>query len=155
MNIRNQKGFAGIDMIIALISLSMFIVIITVMVTKYNSQVLEMKLKSQALEYAISGIEDIKSKGYISSYNDLGLADNIIDTDVEGDYILNEEGNQINNQELIEESGFYKTITIKDYKLENSGATKNLVKEITMQISYMYKAEKQVLELSTVISNNN
>ena len=151
MNIRNQKGVTGIDIIIALISLSMFIVTITVMITKYNSQVLEMKLKSQALEYAITEIEDIKSKGYIDTYNDLGLADNIADVELEGEYILE-------NEEITkdgEKTAFYKTIAIKDYKLENSGATKNLVKEITMQISYMYKAEKQLVELSTVVSNNN
>ena len=153
MNIRNQKGFTGIDMIIGLISLSIFIVVITVMITKYNSQVLEMKLKSQALEYAITEIEDIKAKGYIESYNGLGIKDVIGDN--KGEYILNDKSKDINNQEIVvdgKKTGFYKTISIKDYKLENSGAIKNYVKEITVKISYMYKSKLEFAELSTVIS---
>ena len=158
MNIKSQKGIAGIDIIIALISISIFIVIITVMIVKYNSQVKEIELKALAVNYAVNEIENIKNKGYID-YQDENLNGTFDEGESQGYYNLgidNIKELKVNEEILIGGVGtsFYLTTTIEDYKHIENSAESNLVKEITVKVSYMFHGKENNETLKTVIFKN-
>ncbi len=159
MKIKNQKGIAGIDIIIALVSLGIFIVIITTLVINYNSQAKQLELKAIAIEYAVAEIEKIKGTGYIDyedensngvfdegepqGYDNLGI-DQIDNLGEENKEIL------LNGKS----TGFYLTIMIEDYKHRKESAQPNIVKEITVKISYMFQGEEQSQSITTLITKN-
>ncbi len=169
MKLKDQKGFVGSDIIIALISLAIFVVIITVLITEYNSSVKEIELKAVAMEYAINEIENLKGLGYrqeednnnngiieeslgeFSGYDDLGISDNLSSTSSENDihYFVKEEP----ILENYSESGYYLTTSIQDYNSINQEADPNKVKEIKVVVSYMFQGERQDIELSIVVIN--
>ena len=53
--------------------------------------------------------------------------------------------------------GFFKTIIVQDYADldNNSEKIPNLVKKVTVKISYMFQAKEQSVELSTILSKEN
>lgn len=53
--------------------------------------------------------------------------------------------------------GFFKTIIVQDYADldNNSEKISNLVKKVTVKISYMFQAKEQSVELSTILSKEN
>lgn len=53
--------------------------------------------------------------------------------------------------------GFFKTIIVEDYADldNNSEKIPNLVKKVTVKISYMFQAKEQSVELSTILSKEN
>ena len=52
---------------------------------------------------------------------------------------------------------FFKTIIVQDYADldNNSEKIPNLVKKVTVKISYMFQAKEQSVELSTILSKEN
>lgn len=137
MNFRNEKGYTGIDISVAIVILFIFVSIISMMIYQMNSSSKEVQLKTDATYLAINEIENIKNQG-IDEYIGKSVAN--------GNNIITE------NQEV--EEGYYKTITVIDYTDidGNQDKTKDLVKKVTVKISYMFKAKEQSVELSTVLS---
>ncbi len=142
MKIKSERGFTGIDIAISVIVLFIFVSLIAMLVYNSNSSTREVELKSEATYLAIDEIEKIKNAGF-DKYDTLNSRSTV-----------DEDGNQLRNQPTGTE-GFYKTIIIEDYaelNPEDTTIIPNLVKKITVQISYRFKAENQVVELSTILS---
>ena len=61
------------------------------------------------------------------------------------------------NQKVENKEGFFKTIIVQDYADldNNSEKIPNLVKKVTVKISYMVQAKEQSVELSTILSKEN
>lgn len=143
MKKRYEKGFTGIDIAISVVVLFIFVSLIAVLVYNFNSSSREVELRSEATYIAIDEIENVKNNGF-EKYDTLNIRS-------END----EDGNPLQNQPTDTE-GFYKTIIVEDYTdMEgNSEKIPNLVKKITVQITYMFKGQKQTVELSTILSKD-
>ena len=137
MDFHNEKGYTGIDISVSVVILFIFVSIISMMIYQMNSSAKEVQLKTDATYLAINEIENIKNQG-IDEYIGKSVAN--------GNNVITE------NQEV--EEGYYKTVTVIDYTDidGNQDKTKDLVKKVTVKISYMFKAKEQSVELSTVLS---
>ena len=140
MKVRSNKGFTGIDIAISVIVLFIFVSLIAVLIYNYNSSTQELELKTEATYIAIDEIEKVKNNGF-ETYENLSEA--------EGNNIVTE-------NEPTTTNGFYKTITVKDYTdIEgNEGKIPNLVKQVTVKITYTFKAKEQSVELTTVLAKD-
>lgn len=145
MDIRSQKGYTGIDIAISVIVITIFISLIAVLIYRFNSSSNEVQLKSKATEIAIDEIEKVKAAGF-KTYEEM-------DQTTKED----KEGNSLVNQSVEEEHGFYKTISVEDYTdtENNEDKISNLVKRVTVTISYMVKGQEQQVSLSTLLSKEN
>ena len=137
MKVKSEKGFTGIDIAISVVVLFIFISLISMLIYNFNSQTKEVELKSEATYLAIDEIENIKNLGF-EEFETISLENG-------GNPYIDEETNK---------KGFYKKVIIQDYTdIEgNEDKIPNLVKKVTVQISYRFKAENQVVELSTILS---
>ena len=138
MNFRSEKGFTGIDIAVSVVIIFIFISIIAMLSYRINSTSKEIQLKSDAIYVAINEIENAKSKG--------------LEED-EGRSVADGNSVVVENVET-EKQGYYKTITVLDYTdLDgNADKTKDIVKKVTVKITYMYKAKEQSVELSTLLT---
>lgn len=140
--IRSQKGYTGIDIAISVKVIFIFVSLIAMLIYNFNSSADELKIKSDATYIAVNEIEKIKSQDF-SEF--LGM-DKTTTVDKNGKSLVNQpvEGNE----------GFYKTTTILDYKDVNGDASieKDIVKKVTVKISYMYKGKERSVQLSTILS---
>lgn len=140
MHIKEEKGFTGIDIAISVIIITIFIAIIANLISNINLTSEETKRKTIATSYAVQQMEIIKAQGYIENYEDKGIdkEDTIVDEDIKKDRNF---------------TGYHKKVTIKDYTLikNDSKAQTNLVKEITVQISYKLAGKDENIEISTYI----
>ena len=134
MNLKSEKGFTGVEINIAVIIIFIFVSIFSALFANINSHKKAIQLKSEAVYIAIDEIETIKNIGIIEG-QDLTTI----------------------NEPVSDKEGFYKTITVLDYAdMEgNEDKEHDIVKKITVEISYMHKAEVQKVELSTIISKEN
>ena len=138
MNFRSEKGFTGIDIAVSVVIIFIFISIIAMLSYRINSTSKEIQLKSDAIYVAINEIENAKSKG-LEEFKGRSVAD--------GNSVV------VENVET-EKQGYYKTITVLDYTdLDgNADKTKDIVKKVTVKITYIYKAKEQSVELSTLLT---
>ena len=138
---KSERGFTAIDVSIAIILIFIFVSILAVLFFQYNNSSQELERKSQATYYAISEIEQIKNSNF-DEYIGMGITQ--IDTIEEGNIqVENESGN-------IEDTEYYKTITVEDYSLTRPKKKIDYVKTIKVQISYKFNNKTQTVELSTV-----
>ena len=138
---KSERGFTAIDVSIAIILTFIFVSILAVLFFQYNNSSQELERKSQATYYAISEIEQIKNSNF-DEYIGMGITQ--IDTIEEGNIQAeNESGN-------IEDTEYYKTITVEDYSLTRPEKKIDYVKTIKVQISYKFNNKTQSVELSTV-----
>ena len=141
MKIKNEKGITAIDIIISIIVITLFVTLIGNLIININLSAKSTERKSQALTYAVLEIEMIKTKGYIEEYDDIGINE---------EYIKEEDILDINGNF----TGYHKKIIIKDYifiQKEDNRKKENLVKEITVEISYKLGKETKTIELSTYV----
>ena len=141
MKLRSEKGFTGIDIAISVIVLFIFVTVIALLIYNLNSTSKEVDLKAEAISIAIEEIEQVKNNGF-KAYENLRES---------------EGNNVVENNAQTRTDGFYKTITVQDYTdiAGNEEKIPDLVKKVTVKITYMFKAEEQIVELSTVLSKEN
>lgn len=144
MHIREEKGLAGIDIAISVMILTIFVALIASLIANINSYSSDTEKKTIATSYAVQEIENIKAQGYIDAYNDRG-----IDKDDDDDDVFSEE-------DIVEKgefTGYHKKILINDYTRLNKENTyqSNLVKKITVEISYKSGAKEKNVRISTHI----
>ena len=141
MSIKDEKGLTGVDIAISLIIITIFIAMIANLIATTNLTSQDAQRKSIATSYAIQEIETIKAKGYVSDYDSKGIT---------SEEILNEE-DIYNNSEF---TGYHKKISIKDYVLIVNDTTKqkDVVKEITVEISYKLGNKEKNVKISTYIA---
>ena len=139
MKIQSEKGFTGIDISVSVVIIFMFITIIAMLIYRVNSTSREIELRSDATYIAINEIEQVKNDG-IGKY--IGISQK------NGNNVVYE------NEEVSGNEGFYKTITVIDYTdLDgNENEISDIVKKVTVKISYMFNAKEQSVEISTILS---
>ncbi len=142
MKIKKEQGFTGIDISIAVIILFIFISIIATLSYQVNSTTKAIERRGEAIEIAIQEIEKVKNQGF-SNYDG-------IDSKSKED----KKGNSFETQSVEGKQGFYKTITVNDYtEIEgNSDKIFNVVKKVTVSITYKSQGKEQKVELSTILS---
>ena len=136
MNIKSEKGYTGIDIAISIVVLFIFVSIIATLSYNFNSSAKQIELESEATQIAIYEIEKMKNIDF-EDIKDISVANG------NSEYYPTEE---------TEKQGFYKRIIIQDYADIEADKTSGLVKKVTVQIKYMFKAKEQIVELSTVLS---
>ena len=141
MNLKNEKGVTGIDISISVVVIFIFVSIIAVILANIKNTSKELDRKSEALYIAINEIENVKNQGF-SKFESLNK-NSTQDMD----------GNSLVNQPTGTE-GFYKTISVLDYA-DIEYKIPNLVKKVTVKISYMYNGTEENVELSTILSKEN
>ncbi len=140
MKLRSEKGFTGIEIAVSVVIIFIFVSIIAILNYRISSTAKEIELKSDATYLAINEIESVKSDSF-SKYDNR--------SEKNGNSII------VNNEEIKE--GYYKTISVIDYTdlPGNENKTENIVKKVTVKVSYMFKAKEQTVELSTVVTKEN
>ena len=141
MLIKEEKGFTGIDIAISLIVITIFIAMIANLIANINLTAQDTNRKTIATSYAVQEIEKIKSQGYIESYDSKGITK---------EDILKEE-DIYNGSEF---TGYNKKVVIRDYVLVVNDTTKksNIVKEITVNISYKVGNKEKNVKISTYVA---
>ena len=135
MLIKEEKGFTGIDIAISLIVITIFISMIANLIANINLTAQDTNRKTIATSYAVQEIEKIKAQGYLDSYDSKGIAKEDI----------------YNGSEF---TGYNKKIVIRDYVLVVNDTTKksNIVKEITVNISYKVGNKEKNVKISTYVA---
>lgn len=141
MSIKEEKGLTGVDIAISLIIMTMFIAMIANLIAKTNLISQNAQKKSIATSYAIQEIEKIKAQGYVETYDSKGIT---------SEETLKEE-DIYNNSEF---TGYHKETSIKDYVyiINDNTKQKDIVKEITVEISYKLGKEEKSIKISTYIA---
>ena len=142
MLIEEEKGVTGIDLAISIIIITIFIAMVGNLIININLNSKDTQRKTIATSYAMQEIEKIKAKGYIDSYNDKGINQ---EDKIEEDDIIDSNNNF---------TGYHKKVSIKDYVLIQEDNTKkaNLVKKITVEISYKLKNNDKSVSISTYVA---
>lgn len=141
MKFNSEKGYTGIDIAISIVVITIFVSLIAVIISRFNSSAGKIKYKEEATAIAISEIEKIKRDDF-EIYKDMNK-----------DTIQDAQGNSLVNQPTTKE-GFYKTILVEDYTdIEgNRDKISGIVKKVTVKISYMFQGKEEAVELSTILS---
>lgn len=144
MLVKNEKGLTGVDITISIVVMTIFMAMIANLIVNIKLKNQDIKRKSTATSYAVQEIEKIKAQGYINDYDSMGInsEETLKDEDI------------YNNSEF---SGYHKKVTIKDYVLviNNNTKTKDIVKEITVEISYKLGSKDKKIVISTYVSKEN
>ena len=149
MRIRSEKGFTGIDIAVSIVLVFIFSALIATLSFRISSTSKELEHRVDATYHAIDEIEKIK--GW--SFNDL-IGKNANSTDI----TINNETIPINESgpgTQIGETGFYKKKLIKDYHDIDQTKTPDVVKKVTVIISYQFKGQTEEVKLSTIFVREN
>ena len=128
MNWKSEKGYTGIDIAVAVVVLFLFVSVIAFLSYGMNSKTKEIELQSEATHLAVEEIETLKN----SNFEELDTK-------------------EVEKEEM-PQKGFYKTIKVEDYAYIDAEKTRGLVKRVTVQIQYMFKAKEQKIELNTILT---
>ena len=140
MFFKEEKGLTVIDISVSIIVITIFIAVIGNLIVNINLNAKNIERKTIATSYAVQEIEKIKSQGYIDKYENIGIEQEDI---FEENDIIDNTGNF---------TGYYKKILVKDYVLiKDKTKQPNLVKEVTVEISYKIGNKQQNVRVSTYI----
>jgi len=134
--LKNEKGITGIDIIVSILIITIFVAILTVLFFNINTDSKGIERKTEATHYAISLIEEIKNKGI-----------------EEADMYIDNEGSSILDADK-QATPYTKKIYVVDYsEIEgNEDKMPNLVKKVTVEVSYINKGETETVELSALLT---
>lgn len=140
MKIKDEKGITGIDITVTVIVITLFVALIATLLTAINTSSSSIDRKTEATNYVISTIEELKAESW----------DNIQKI---------EDGQNNGYNGYINNTSYYRTIEIKDYAKikEEEGFNKEdfkegLVKKLTVQVSYKNGKDDEVISISTVLT---
>lgn len=139
MNIKSEKGITGIDITLSVILIAIFISILITLSYNIQNNTKQANRNAQALNYAIETIEKVKSL----NFSDLPAVGTNKITGLDDGYIKNNQG---------EDTPYYRTITVEDYtELEGKSDEKaEILKRVTVEISYKYQNKDKTITLSTI-----
>lgn len=142
MKIKKQNGFTGVDIVISVMIITIFVAVIANLINNINLNSTNLQNKNKALIYAVQEIEKIKAQGYIENYDDKGIT--------QEDLI--EQKDIYTNDNVF--TGYRKEVYVKDYVLikDDAEKTKNLVKEVGVRIFYNLAGKEECVEISTYIA---
>ena len=153
MKIKQEKGITGIDITISVILIAIFVGIITTLTYQIQTTSTQIKRRAEAMTYAIETVETIKSYGFgilpeVGSNKIDTSTDEVLTEKVADGYI------KVNGEEI----PFYREVSVLDYtelKEENSTKQKNLLKKVTVTISFKIGKEEQNVQLSILLAKEN
>lgn len=155
MNFKSEKGFTGIDITVAIIVITLFVSIISVVF--YNITISSKKLerKTESTYIAQDAIEKLKALDY-DDVPETKNEDNKIEEKEIKDYKY-DDGNLVVNNEY--EKGYTIKIKVERYNPEQSSEESttednDLVKIITVNVSYKIGKDIETVELTTTIVRN-
>lgn len=137
MNVKNEKGITGIDITLSVILIAIFIGILTTISYNIQNNEKQASRQAEALNYAIETIEEIKSL----DFSELPTVGNSKITGFADGYITDSVGKA---------TPYYRTVTVQDYNEINSNSESEVVKRVTVEISYKYQNESKSITLSTI-----
>lgn len=137
---KKETGFTGIDIVISIFVLTIFVAVIGNLIVLTNLNNKNIENNDKAMKYAIQEIEKIKAGGYQEIYDGKGIdtKENLLDEDI---------------YENGKFTGYHKSVFIEDYVFikQDTGKKADIVKQITVEISYRLGNGKQTVQLSTCI----
>ena len=140
MRLRSEKGFTGIDIAVSVVIVFIFVSIISMLIYQVESNSKQISLRSDATYIAINEIEQVKINGF-ETYKGKSIANG---------------NNVITKDEAVSGTqGYYKTIEVEDMNDIDTQKTADIVKRVTVKISYMFQGKVQDVELSTILSKEN
>lgn len=143
MKLKNENGITGIDIIISIILITIFIAIITTLAYQTKKSSEDLKRRTGAFSYAVQTIEQIKRDGYES-----------LPKVEDADYT-----NKIERMTgYIPDTSYYQEVLVYDYtelKPENVDKKSDVLKKVTVKVSYLSGGQEQVIELSILLTKEN
>ena len=136
MDIKGQKGFTGADVTVAVLIITIFAGIIASLYQNYTLSSKQIERKTEATNYAVEAIEEIKAN-----------ANEYLTGDNESKEVI-----QVYENTPIGNTGYSKTVTLEDYKQKNGEANVGYVKLVEVTIKYKVGNKDETVELSTTIS---
>ncbi len=151
MNVKSQKGFTGIDITIAIIVITLFVSIISVVFYNITISSKKVERKTEATYIAQDVIEKIKALNYDDVIETKGTEPVEISEYKKSDTLI------IDNKEY--DSAYTIEIKVKKYVPNSNGQENNdsndLVKIINVNVLYKIGKEVENVELTTTIVRNN
>lgn len=142
MKFKEEKGLTAVDVAISIVILTIFLTMIANLIVNINSNSEDVKRKTTATSYAVQEIESLKAQGYVENYNGKGIKE---------EEIL-EDADIYDSTKTF--TGFHRKVTLKDYVLVVNDPSKeqDIVKQITVEISYKLKGKDKQISLSTYVA---
>lgn len=145
MKFKNEKGFTGIDITIAVIIIMLFMSLIATLFYNIASSSKALERKTEATYIATDVIEKIKALDYdeitVGNYNDSNI--NYNDSTKTG---ILKENSQYNSTE-----GYSLNVNIENYVPEGESQN-DLVKTINVKVEYKVGKNIENVELSTTVT---
>lgn len=138
MDFKKNKGASTIDIVVALGIFTIFMSLLAVILTDINSTNLEIQRQSDAITYAISEIEKVKTNG-IEKY--IGESNSDLDN-----LVTYEEG-------YIGDTSYYKKLYIIDYSdiSGDDSVQSDIVKKAILEVSYKEGTDTKTITLMTIL----
>jgi type II secretory pathway pseudopilin PulG len=150
MNVKSQKGFTGIDITIAIIVITLFVSIISVVFYNITISSKKVERKTEATYIAQDVIEKIKALNYDDVIETKGTEPVEISEYKKSDTLI------IDNKEY--DSAYTIEIKVKKYVPNSNGQENNdsndLVKIVNVNVLYKIGKEVENVELTTTIVRN-
>ena len=137
MKIKDEKGFTGIDITVAVIIIMLFMTLIGTIFYNITASHRQLERKTEATYIAIDVMEKLKAQNY----------DDLIVDEYNNNTIAN-----ILKDEIIEE-GYSLKITIENYNTQENDY--DLVKIITVKVEYKVGKNTENVELKTTVTREN
>ena len=139
---KKENGFTGLDIVISVFVLTIFIAVIGNLLVLINLNYKRIERNSKAMIYAIQEIEKIKALGYQEKYEGKGIN--------ERDNLLEEDTDIYENGKF---TGYHKSVYVEDYVYitQNLDKQSDILKRITVEISYGLGNKKQQVHLDACI----
>jgi type II secretory pathway pseudopilin PulG len=138
MKIKDEKGFTGIDITVAVIIIMLFMTLIGTIFYNITASHRQLERKTEATYIAIDVMEKLKAQNYddliVGEYNNNTIA-------------------KILKDEIIEE-GYSLKVTIKNYNTPEENSY-DLVKIITVKVEYKVGKNTENVELKTTVTREN
>ena len=153
MNIKSEKGAAGIDISISIIIITIFITIIANLIVNVNVNKKNIERATIATSYAVKEIENIKTYGmnnYVYKENNIEKTISYIDKGLSSKEKIRESDILDTNNKF---TGYHKEIFVEDYTYIKNDNTKqkNILKKVTVVISYKVGNKDKNVSISTYI----
>ena len=155
MNLRNNKGYTGSDIIISILIIMIFIPTIVALIYSIDTKNNEVERKNYAMTLSCNIIETLKSIDIDKLKSEENLDDinnKIRNFKVSDSEITNEEGKITFSSEDSDGNRYVVFIKIEDYK-DYSGESNiedNVVKKITVTTEYRINKDTKNVEISTL-----
>ena len=142
-NIKSEKGFTLIDIIVALIVILLFMSIISVLFFNITKSSKEIERESQATYIATNILEAYKAK----KYDDIPI---VTDKEITDGEIV------VDGQPIMVQEGYAAFVTVENYIpsneiIVNSQTQNDLVKIITVTVKYKLANKEKQVQLQTSV----